>query len=120
MKTLMIAYGISLVTVPWLMLGLAYLLNLLKIPFIIDSQDLFIDFVFALMVMILLNLGILMSDVIVNVLLNFQQKNNAENIGRSPIRFALENRSGIKFIYKVVFCLLSIMMFYAIWLAKKQ
>jgi len=115
-----ISYGISFIVVPILMLSSAYLLKILRVVMNKQSQQLFIDAFFTLMIIIFLNLFLLLADVMVNGLLNFHEKHNAENIDKNPIKLALNNKSGIKSFYRVMFFLGSVLGFYGIWLAKKM
>jgi len=119
-KVTAISYGISFIVVPIVMLSSAYLMNIFKVALSTESQQIYIDVVFNLMIIIFLNLFLLLADVMVNGLLNFHEKHNAANIGRNPIKFALDNKSNIKTFYRVAFFLGSVLGFYGIWLAKKM
>ena len=119
-KVIAIAYGISFIVVPILMLSSAYLLNIFKVFMSEKSQKLYIDAFFTLMIIIFLNLFFLLADVMVNGALNFHEKHNAENIDKNPIKLALNNKSGIKSFYRLMFFFGSVLGFYGIWLAKKM
>ena len=119
-KVVAISYSISFIVVPILMLSSAYLLKILKVVMNKQSQQLFIDAFFTLMIIIFLNLFLLLADLMVNGVLNFHEKHNAENIDRNPIKLALNNKSRIKSFYRVMFFLGSVLGFYGIWLAKKM
>jgi len=119
-KTTAIAYGISFVAVPLLMLASAYLQVIFKISMSDAADQILINVVFSLMIVILMNLFILLSDVIVNTLLNFQEKHNGANLDRNPVKFALYNKEGVKSFYRIAFFLGSVLAYYGIWIAKKQ
>lgn len=118
-KVTAIAYGISFIVVPILMLASAYLLRIFKVANGNVAEQLYINVVFTLMVIIFLNLFLLLSDVMVNGLLNFQERHNTANINSNPIKFALNNKLNIKSFCRILFFLGSILGFYGIWLAKK-
>lgn len=118
-KTAAIAYGISFVVVPILMLAAAYLIRIFNFNADKEFQDLGIALVSTLMMMILLNLVLLFADAMVDKLLNFQETKNQMNTGRNPVLFGLNNRPGIKSFYRIAFFLGSILMFYGIWLGEK-
>lgn len=118
-KITAISYGISLIAVPILMLAGIYLLRLLNFNADKQFQEIYFAVLFTLMVIILLNLVVLFADAMTNKLLHFQETENTSSTDRNPVKFALDNKSGIKIIYRIVFFAGSILMFYGIWLGKK-
>lgn len=118
-KTAAISYGISLAAVPILMLAGIYLLRMFNFHADQKFQDIYFAVLFTLIVMILLNLVVLFADAMTHKLMHFQETENTANTGKNPIRFALDNQSGIKVMYRIVFFAGSILMFYGIWLGKK-
>ncbi len=58
---------------------------------------------------------------IINFLTGFHQNNNQANLGRNPVRFAVENRSKILTIAKIVFFVLGqCLPFYGIWIGSNK
>ena len=74
---------------------------------------------FSLVVMKLQNLVLISAEAMTRKLFHFQETENAVNTSRNPVRFALNNKSGIKLMYRTAFFVGSILMFYGIWLDKK-
>ncbi len=118
-KAAAISYGISLLAVPILMLAGIYLLRVVDFHADQHFQDIYFAVMFSLVVMILLNLVVISADAMTRKLFHFHETENTVNAGRNPIRFALENKSGINVMYKIAFFVGSILMFYGIWLGKK-
>ncbi|WP_295812734.1 hypothetical protein [uncultured Apibacter sp.] len=58
---------------------------------------------------------LLIADNLVDVLVDFHQKNNASNLNKNPIKYVIENKEKIKQFYRILIFLASIFMFYAIW-----
>ncbi|MCX2585650.1 hypothetical protein [Pedobacter sp. MR22-3] len=118
-KTAAISYAISLLIVPVLMLAGVYLLRLLDFQADQQFQDIYFAVMLSLVVMMLQNLVMISAEVMTRKLFHFQETENAVNTSRNLIRFALNNKSGIKLMYRTVFFVGSILMFYGIWLGKK-
>lgn len=118
-KSAAICYGISLVAFPILMLAGIYLLRALDFHADQQFQDIYFGVMFSLAVMMMLNLIVISADAMHRKLFHFQETENTLNAGKNPIRFALENKPGIKMIYRTAFFVGSIFIFYGIWLSNK-
>lgn len=117
-KAAAISYGITLVIVPVLMIAGIYLLRVIDFRADQQFQDNYFAVLFSLVVMMLLNLVVVSADAMTRKLFHFQEAENTVNAVRNPVRFALENKPGIKVIYRTVFFVGSSVVFYGIWLSK--
>ena len=102
-KAAAISYAISLLIIPMLMLAGVYLLRLLDFHADQQFQDIYFSVMFSLVVMMLQNLVLISAEAMTSKLFHFKETESAVNTGRNPVRFALNNKSGIKLLYRTAF-----------------
>ncbi|MBX0293228.1 hypothetical protein K3G63_22480 [Hymenobacter sp. HSC-4F20] len=100
-------------------IGLSELLSWLHIhPFVIGAphQSFPANVLSSVKILVMLSLANQLSYLMVERIVSFHQENNAENLHRQPVRFAVEQKSTIQKLF-TGFCLFSsLVMFYGIWL----
>lgn len=79
----------------------------------------FISSMFALLVLIMINLANQFFFFMIDSVVSFHQKNNAANIERQPVKFLISNQDALKRISTIIWFLGSALMLYGIWLGKK-
>ena len=121
-KKLYIILGLKLVLSPILYLLLAVffgiLIKYMNFSILIGfyKSNFITCLLMSLIMVSFFNLFILLiADNLVDVLVDFHQKNNASNLNKNPIKYVIENKEKIKQFYRILIFLASIFMFYAIW-----
>jgi hypothetical protein len=56
---------------------------------------------------------------LINYLVYFHEKYNAENLNKNPIKILIENHERLKQIFTIIWYLLSLVMLSGIWFGKK-
>ena len=71
------------------------------------------------MVILGINFIIPISHHIINVIIQFHEENNSENINRNPIKFLIQNKERMKYIFTIIWFVLSLVMLSGNWFGKK-
>lgn len=81
--------------------------------------DIFLAVFFSIIIIAMINLFNQLFFYILDAVISFHQKNNAENLNRQPIKFFITNRDIIRQTATIIWFLGSALMLYGNWLGKK-
>ena len=83
------------------------------------EKDFFLKILLSFMVILGINFIIPISHHIINVIIQFHEENNSENINRNPIKFLIQNKERMKYIFTIIWFVLSLVMLSGNWFGKK-
>lgn len=84
-----------------------------------NLKGIFFSIVMSILTILLLNIMVITASYLIDHLVKFHQEQNASNVQRLPVSFLLKNQVIIKNVFKVLFFMGSLLMFYGLWIAKK-
>lgn len=82
-------------------------------------MEVFLAIFFSFVIIAMINLFNQLFFYMLDTIIAFHQKNNAENLNRQPIKFFITNRDSIRQVATIIWFLGSALMLYGTWLGKK-
>lgn len=83
-----------------------------------EVKDLFFGVILSILTVLMMNIMIIGADYIIDLLLQYQKNHNAANLNRFPVRFLIMHKNAVRTVFKALFSLSSVLMFYGVWLSK--
>ncbi|MBS7566755.1 hypothetical protein KHS38_20285 [Mucilaginibacter sp. Bleaf8] len=100
-------------------MAIILLIGVTKLPTGDIFEFFFFSSIFALLVVLMINLVNQFFFYMVDTVVSFHQKNNTANLDRQPVKFLVSNQDTLKRAATIIWFLGSALMLYGIWLGKK-
>lgn len=100
--------------------GIGFVLKLAHIQMNFITSQALISAMMSLIVISIINFTNQFFSYMVDSIIEFHQKNNANNLGKQPIKFFIDHQIKLKQVTSVIWFLGSVLMLYGIWLGDHQ
>jgi amino acid transporter len=109
--------SVPVIIVAFFVLG--FIMKLLHLTMTFNLSQALISAMMSLIVIAMINFANQAFSYMVDVVIEFHRKNNADNLGRQPIKFFIDNQTRLKQVATVIWFLGSALMLYGIWLGEQ-